>query len=222
VEGPAEGEADMSGTVAAYIRVSSRGQNHATQRSAIEKVLRAGQGDVTWYAEKRSAKTMDRPELQRLLADIRAGHVRTLYLFKLDRLTRSGVRDTVNTVNDILSAGCTLITATDGLPPLEPGKELPLTARIVLTVLALAAEMELSIKNDRIAAARDRHEEEGLPWGRPRKWDDAKAAQVRKLKAEGRSVRDIAVAVKLPRATVGRILKPSQKGEAREASPGLS
>ncbi len=45
----------------AYIRVSSRAQDHATQRSAIERFAPA-RGDTIedWRAEKRSAKTMAR------------------------------------------------------------------------------------------------------------------------------------------------------------------
>jgi DNA invertase Pin-like site-specific DNA recombinase len=48
-----------------------------------------------WYSEKRSATTMAREELRRLLADARAGLLRgrRLYLFRLDRLTRTGIAD---------------------------------------------------------------------------------------------------------------------------------
>ena len=90
----------------AYIRVSSRAQDHATQRSAIERFASA-RGDTIgdWRAEKRSAKTMAREELQRLLADARAGRLRgrRLYLFRLDRLTRSGIADTLTTLDEPLN-----------------------------------------------------------------------------------------------------------------------
>ncbi|MGO9834567.1 MAG: recombinase family protein [Polyangiaceae bacterium] len=43
---------------AAYIRVSSRTQDHATQRAAIERAAAArGDSITTWYSEKRSAKS---------------------------------------------------------------------------------------------------------------------------------------------------------------------
>ena len=61
----------------AYIRVSSRAQGFATQRTAIERWATA-RGDVIshWRSEKKSAKTMDRPELAQLLADAKAGKLR--------------------------------------------------------------------------------------------------------------------------------------------------
>jgi DNA invertase Pin-like site-specific DNA recombinase len=37
-----------------------------------------------------SGATIDRPALQRLLADIAAGRVDTIVIYKIDRLTRSG------------------------------------------------------------------------------------------------------------------------------------
>src|SRR5579871_4105371 len=63
----------------AYVRVSSRSQDLATQRTSIERAA-AARGDVvgTWYAEKRSARTLERAELARLRADARAGLVRRL------------------------------------------------------------------------------------------------------------------------------------------------
>lgn len=197
-------------TVAAYVRVSSRSQNLATQRHALQQLVRPEDGEVTWYLEKRSAKTMDRPELKRVLHDVGLGRVRKLYVFKLDRLTRTGVHDTYQTVEHLKAHGCTLVTAADGLPPITPGEDLPLTAKIVLTVLALAAEIELSVKNDRISAARERHAAEGLAWGRPLKERGgggegsgaAKLAQVLEMRRRGLSVRQIAIAAKVPRATV--------------------
>ncbi len=64
------------------------------QHTAIEKAA-AEQGDtiVVWYEEKCSAKTMDRPELDRLRADIRGGKVRRVYGFRLDRFIRTGPTD---------------------------------------------------------------------------------------------------------------------------------
>ena len=72
-------------TAIAYIRVSSRAQDHATQRAAIERAAAARGDEIkTWYAEKKSAKTMARTELQRVLVDARAGRLRgqRLYLFR--------------------------------------------------------------------------------------------------------------------------------------------
>ena len=52
--------------------------------------LTPDRGDVLTmvYSEKLSAKTIVRPELDRLRADARAGLIRRVYLYRLDRLAR--------------------------------------------------------------------------------------------------------------------------------------
>jgi DNA invertase Pin-like site-specific DNA recombinase len=57
----------------ACIRLSSRAQDSASPRSAIERAA-ASRGDTIddWRAEKRSAKTMAREELQCLIARLPA------------------------------------------------------------------------------------------------------------------------------------------------------
>jgi len=61
-------------------------------------------------------------------------------------------------------------------------------AEVVLAVMAWAAKMERIAINER-AAAREQVEAEGGSWGRPRRSCDVERAK--KLKAEGKSVRQI-------------------------------
>jgi DNA invertase Pin-like site-specific DNA recombinase len=185
----------------AYVRVSSRAQDHATQVAAIERAAHArGDTIARVYAEKRSGKTIARPELDRLRADARAGLVRRVYLFRLDRLTRSGIRDTFEVVEELRAHGCHIVTVSDAFDLDGPAAE------IVLAVMAWASKMERLAINERISAARDRLEAEGRRWGRSRRMDDATIARAVAMKGEGRSVREIAVALKIPRATVTRAL----------------
>jgi len=187
--------------VAAYLRVSSRAQDHATQRAAVERAAAArGDSALTWYSEKRSGKLLARPELDRLRADVRAGAVRRLYVYRLDRLTRSGIRDTLEVVEELRRCGCELVTVADGFSLDGPAAE------IILAVMAWAAKMERLAINERISAARERVEAEGGTWGRPVRLDAETVASVRRMRAEGRSVRQIAVAAKVPRSTVARLL----------------
>lgn len=193
-------------TTVAYIRVSSKTQDHATQRAAIERAaLARGETVATWYAEKRSAKTLARAEVLRLRADARAGHVKKLFVFRLDRLTRSGIRDTFELVEELRAHGVEIVSVSDGFDLNGPAAE------VVLAVMAWASKMELLARAERIAAARERLESEGRPWGRPKRLSDAQVQRVRDLHGKGRSQRDIAVALKLPKSTVGRALLVPQK-----------
>lgn len=190
--------------IGAYIRVSSLAQNYDMQRDALTRRLPPGT-DVRWYSEKRSAKTADRPELRRLLADVRAGLVSELHVFKLDRLVRTGPRDAYAIIGELRSAGCTLHAVADGLT-IRPGSD-DVTSEVLVFAFSLAAKLERAAINDRIAAARERMASRGEPWGRPPRMSVAEQDSARALKAEGRTVREIAQALGVPRSTVARVLK---------------
>jgi DNA invertase Pin-like site-specific DNA recombinase len=192
---------------AAYVRVSSRQQDLTLQRRAIAKAAEA-RGDTIaqacWYSEKRSGSGLNRPELDRLRADVRAGEIRKVYVFRIDRLTRKGIRDTLAIVEELRSNGCQLATVADGFSLEGPA------ADVVLAVLAWAAQMERAALGERISAARDRIEAEGGTWGRPSAIAPVTLERARKLKSEGRTVREIAVALKVKRSTLHGAL--SEKG----------
>jgi len=173
------------------------------QRAAIERAA-AARGDVidVWFAEKRSAKTMAREELRRLLGQVRAGHLRgkRLYLYRLDRLTRTGIADTLTTLEELRAHGVEVVSVGDGFDLTGPHAE------IIIAVMAWAAKMERLAIGERISAARERIEAEGGRWGRPRRVDTPTLEQARKMRASGRSIRVIAAALKVPRSTIAGAL----------------
>jgi DNA invertase Pin-like site-specific DNA recombinase len=205
----------------AYIRVSSRAQDHATQRAAIERVA-AARGDVIaeWFAEKKSAKTMARAELHRLRTDAREGRISKLYLFRIDRLARSGIRDTFEVVEELRAHGVQIVTVAHGFDLAGPAAE------VVLAVMAWAAQMERLAIGERISAARERIEAEGGRWGRPRRVDTPTLNRATAMRAAGRTIREIAVALKIPRSTIAGALAssekpPSLRTENREGDLGV-
>lgn len=185
----------LRGVVAAYVRVSTKGQDLASQRDAIARAARARRHRIgRWFREKESGHTLRRPELAELRAAVRRGDVQTLYVFRLDRLTRSGIRDTLELVEEFRAAGCELVTVADGFGLSGAA------ADVVIAVMAWAAQMERAAIGERIAAARAR----AKSWGRPRRRVDV--ARARELAAKGKSIRQIAAALKVPRATLARAL----------------
>ena len=81
-------------TVAAYARVSSGSDEQANaleqQRARLEAAATAhGATAPSWYVDIGSGSKDDRPELQRLLSDARAGRIATVLVTRLDRLSRS-------------------------------------------------------------------------------------------------------------------------------------
>ena len=77
--------------------LDSSNARHAIQRAAAARGDKIG----AWYAEKRSAKTIARAELDRLRADARAGHIQRLCAYGLERLARGGIADTLTVVQEL-------------------------------------------------------------------------------------------------------------------------
>jgi len=186
---------------AADIRVSSKSQTLDMQRAAIERAARTRRDTIAdWYSDKQSARTLSRPGLERLRQAAREGRVPRLYVYRLDRLARSGIRDTFEVIEELRRHHCELVTVSDGFDLSGPAAE------VVLAVMAWAAKMERLAIKERIAAARVRLEEEGRSWGRPPRLSPLEKARILELRRQGKTIREIAVAVSAPRATVARAL----------------
>jgi DNA invertase Pin-like site-specific DNA recombinase len=186
----------------AYLRVSTSAQDTGAQRAAIEAAAAArGDSIAEWFDEVRGAHTLRRPELKRLRASVIAGQVGRVYVFRLDRLARSGVADTFRLLDQFRAYNCALVTVADGMPAMEgPWGD------VVIAVLAAAAEIELGALRERLRVARIRCEREGRKWGRPPRLTRADWPRLLELKAQGYTVRKIAMAIKVPRTTVQRAL----------------
>jgi DNA invertase Pin-like site-specific DNA recombinase len=207
-------ERDHQVHAAAYIRVSFKSQTLDMQRAAIERAARARRDTITdWYSDKLSAKTLSRPGLERLRQAAREGRVPRLYAYRLDRLARSGIRDTFEVIEELRGHACELVTVADGFDLAGPAAE------VVLAVMAWAAKMERLAINERIAAARVRLEQEGRSWGRPPRLTPFQKARIAELRRRGKTIREIAIAVHVPHATVGRALSQNPPPRARSGHP---
>jgi len=188
-------------SAAAYVRVSTPEQSEALQRAAIDRAAAVrGDIDLAWFGETRSGRSWVRPELDRLRAAVFRGEFRRVYVWRLDRLTRRGVRDTLEVVEALKQAKCQLISVTEGFDFAGAMGDL------LVSMLGFAAQMEIDAQMDRQTAARARLESEGRSWGRP-PLESALREKIRALRAEGRSIRSISMAVKVPRSTVFGVLK---------------
>jgi DNA invertase Pin-like site-specific DNA recombinase len=201
--------------VGGYLRVSSKSQTAAMQRDAIERAASA-RGDVVgdWYEDRFTGGGRHPPELVRLLERARLGELARLYVYRLDRLGRRGIRDLLGIVQELEHAGVELVTVADGFTfdAKSPVHE------VIMAVMAWAAQMERLAIGERIADARVRVEAKGGAWGRPRRMTPFQERQARELAGRNKTVREIAAALKVPRATIGRVLsqKPRPKASVKK------
>src|SRR4051794_27361428 len=124
-----------------YARVSTEDQDLTLQRTAL-----SGAGCKRIYEEKVSGAKRSRPELDRMLDQLRAGDV--IVVSRLDRLARS-TRDLLDIAEQLKEVGA-------GLRSLhEPWADTTSPAgRMVLTVFAGIAEFERALINERTSTGR--------------------------------------------------------------------
>jgi DNA invertase Pin-like site-specific DNA recombinase len=196
-----------AGDVRAYVRVSGRSQDYPLQLDAIERCASArGDTIARWYKEKRNAKTTERAELAAMQQDARRGEIRRLYVFRLDRLARSGIRDMFEVVEGLRDHGCELVTVADAFQVDGPA------SKLVLAVLAFCAEFEQAAINERISRTRERYAREGKPWGKAPRMTSELIAKAHELRKQKKSIREISIALKVPRSIVGRALAGTTVG----------
>lgn len=184
---------------------------------AIERAATArGETIDRWYCEKQNASTLERDALTALRADVKAGEIAKVYVFKIDRLSRSGIRDTLAVVHELRAHGCKLTAIADAFEPDGPA------ADVVLAVMAWGAQMERQALGDRISAARARIEAAGGRWGRPRKVDPETARRARIMKRDGWTIRQISAALKIPRSTIARAVSRKGHYSRRAVDPAKS
>lgn len=178
-----------------YARVSTEDQHLTLQRAALQA---AGCGRL--YEEKVSGAQRARPELNRLLDQLRAGDI--VVVARLDRLARS--------TRDLLEIAEQIKAAEAGLRSLhEPWADTTSPAgRMVLTVFAGIAEFERDLLHERTQAGRTAAKARGVRFGRPPKLTGDQLNLAQRLIEEGRSVPEVAKLLKVHRATLYRAFSP--------------
>ena len=187
-------------TVVAYLRVSSRSQTCQSQRFAIKECAkhRSERAPIVFVEEKASGKKLDREILNEIRQRIRRHEISRIYVFSIDRITRSGIRDTFEFLDECRRFGCEVVSVRDGFA---------LDNDVVMAVMAWAAQMERRALGERISAARTRMEAQGIPWGRPGALTAKEAEKLRALvEEENLTQAEAAKRFGISRPTVQRIL----------------
>jgi site-specific DNA recombinase len=192
----------------AYLRVSTdkqadRGVSLEAQRAKVHAY--AELYDLELVAIEidagESAKSLDRPALQRALAMLKTGKADALLVVKLDRLTRS-VRDLADLVDCYFSKRAALLSVSEQIDTRSAA------GRLVLNVLSSVGQWEREAIGERTAVAMRHLADEGRYTGgaAPYGWmlaDDGTSlvavqaeqvviAKARELRAAGASLRAVA------------------------------
>lgn len=174
-----------------YVRVSTdeqgtRGVSLRGQREAIRaECERRGWRLVRFEEDVLSARTMNRPGLQRALEACRSGEVGGIVAAKLDRLSRS-ILGFAGLLEEARRKGFNVAALDLGLDLSTPQGEL------VANVIASVAQWERRIIGERTRDALAVKRREGVRLGRPRTTPKPVVTRVRRERAKGRTLREIA------------------------------
>lgn len=186
-----------------YARVSTAKQSLERQLDAL---IAAGLPDERIYIDKKTGTTVDRPGLTKLLEYARPGD--TIVVYTLDRLGRN-LREVLNLVHDLSEKKIGVRTLADPIP-INTADEGGM-GRIAFLLLALFAEMERTFTAERAAHARAIAETKGRRIGRPTAWPNDKIDYARLLRAQGKSLGEIANRTGIPKTSLHRYLTPAPK-----------
>jgi len=185
--------------VAVYCRVSSQSQELEQQVVACQRLCDYREYDVAEvYSEIVSGAKAKRPEYQRLVADLRALRYDGVVVFRLDRLGRNA-RELALLVDELENKGIKVLSVHENF---DTSTALGRAMRELIYVFAqLEREQIGEATKQRLAALKA----QGKKLGRK----PASAAQirrVRRLRADGLSLREIARNASISYGTVSNII----------------
>src|SRR5258705_10796995 len=213
----------------AYLRVSTdkqadRGVSLDAQRAKLKAYAELYELELVEVIVDAgiSAKTLDRPGLQRALGMLKAGEAEALLVVKLDRLTRS-VRDLGHLVERYFAPGkAALLSVGEQIDTRSAG------GRLVPNVLASVSQWEREAVGERTSAALQHKAAQGeytggdVPYGfrlsrdrqrlEPHAKEQVLIAEARRLRRKGLSLRAVARALSARgcRTRTGRSFAPVQ------------
>ena len=193
----------MTQHIAIYVRVSSKSQDQRSQVADLERWVSSQDGDIVWYRDTFTGKTMDRPAWNRLVSAMEKGKISKVVVWRLDRLGRTA-KGLTALFEDLISRKVGLFSLKDSLDLYTP------SGRLMANVLASVSAYETEVRAQRVLAGQAVARENGKTWGgskpgRQITVTDEQKSQV--LSMRGAKIAVIARTVGLSRPTVYRLLE---------------
>lgn len=177
-----------------YARVSKGdGQDTGVQVRALGTA-----GAQRIFEEKMSGGRWDRPQLQRLLDQLREGDL--VLVWKLDRLSRS-LKDLLHILEQIEARGAKFRSLTEAVDTSTPG------GRMFMAMVGAFAEFERAVIRERTKAGLDAAKAQGKLLGRRRKLGPEQRQMVVDLVTSGQKIpAEVARLFGVHPSTISRVL----------------
>ena len=187
-------------TVAAYVRVSTVGQNEESQIIELRTYCQNHGLEPVFFIDKATGTNLARPALQRLENALFMGEFDTVLVYKIDRLSRSLV-DGVALIAEWLSKGVRLVATSQRFD--FEGTQ----GRMIASLLLSVAEMENEVRRERQAIGIANAKAKGVYKGRKQGTVKSNPEKAVKLKSEGKRLNEIAIIMGISVSTAQRYLR---------------
>lgn len=188
--------------VAAYVRVSTAGQNPESQKKALQNfaLVKFNNRDVVWFEDKATGNHTDRPGFASLQSAIFKGEIDTVMVYKLDRISRK-LQDGVAVLGKWVDDGIRVVSVSQQIDFDGP------LGKMFASVMFAVAEMEQQLRKDRQADGIEVAKAEGKYKGRKAGTFKADRNRVKELQQQGIKVKEIAAMLGVTPMTIYRYLK---------------
>lgn len=155
--------------VVLYARTSTQEQNTDTQILTLRDYCKRMEYNITdeYIDNGFSGKNTQRPQFERLLDDMRQGKIKTIIVYKLDRIGRS-LKHLLNLFEEFENKKIDFVSITQNIDTSTP------TGKFFFTILGAVAEFERETIVERIRTGLDRAKKEGKLLGRKKGAKDSK------------------------------------------------
>jgi len=176
-----------------YARVSTKDQNLDGQRDALTAA-----GAERIFADTITGTTRTRPELNRLLSELRSGDV--VVVTKYDRLARS-LKDLLEIVDQIQAQGAGFRSLGEDIDTTSPA------GRLIFHVFASIAQFERERIVERTKEGLEAARQRGRVGGRPPALSPSQKVEVKRMRdVEHRPIPEIADLFKVSDKTIRRVV----------------
>lgn len=176
-----------------YARVSTDDQDTALQLAALKDA-----GAARLFEERASGGRWDRPELHRMLDQLRPGDV--VLVYKLDRLSRS-LKDLLHILDGIECAGAGFRSLTEAVDTTTPA------GRMMMQIVGSFAEFERSMIRERTKAGLAAARQQGRIGGRrPKLNPDQRRTAVELVGSGQKTAAEVARLFGIHPAQISRLL----------------
>jgi DNA invertase Pin-like site-specific DNA recombinase len=151
--------------IVVYLRTSTLHQNLESQKVGILSYANTHSLKIDEFREFQtsSKKSLERRGIEELLNDLNEGD--TLLVAEISRLGRS-VSELLNIVTELTKKGVILVSIKENI--VLDKKNMSMNAKIMVTLFSLMADIDNSLRSERISEGLERRKREGGKVGRPK------------------------------------------------------